>query len=210
MRPAARPVIPELLAEHGAAWCKKYVEQREAEPAYRFQWKQHRGQRVNLLLREPLSTMTQAHCAYCDGFPLDATSYETIDHFLPKAHYPELVYAWGNLYLACVMCQKEKESNFDNRVDRATYQDELLRPDEPGYRFERYFLFNYQSGDIEPNPGASALDQARAEYTIRSLGLNEGGRSRSRKRFVDLFGERPTAKANLDDWPYRFLLEPEL
>ena len=207
MRPSVRAAVPEPLAEHGAAWCQEFVQRRNADPVYRFQWKQHRGQYVNRLLRDPLSAMTQAHCAYCDGFPLDDTSYQTIDHFLPKASYPELVYAWENLYLACVKCQEEKARNFDIHVDRATYRDELLRPDEPDYRFERYFLFNYQNGDIEPNPGASALDQERARYTIRSLGLNEGGRSRSRKRILGWFAERPDAGASLDDWPYRFLLE---
>jgi uncharacterized protein (TIGR02646 family) len=209
MRAAARPVIPEFLAEHGAAWCKKYVEQREADPAYRFQWKQHQGQYVNLRLREPLSAMTQAHCAYCDG-SLEVTSPPTIDHFLPKTHYPELVYAWANLYLACVMCQKEKARKFDSQINRVIYRDELLRPDELGYRFERYFLFNYQNGDIEPNPQGSALDQMRAKYTIHSLGLNEGGRPSSRKRTLRDFAKEAAEEANLDDWPYRFLLEPEL
>jgi hypothetical protein len=118
-----------------------------------------------------------------------------------------LVYAWENLYLACVKCQEEKARNFDIRVEPATYQDELLRPDDLDYRFERYFLFNDQNGDIEPNPQASGLDQERARCTIRNLGLNHPGRSRSRKRILGLFAERPTPGERLDDWPYRFLLE---
>jgi uncharacterized protein (TIGR02646 family) len=207
MRHAVRSAVPELLAQHGAVWCQEFMARRAADPAYRFQWKQHRGQRVNILLREPLSTMTQAHCAYCDGFPLDDTSYETIDHFLPKALYPEFAYEWKNLYLVCVKCQEKKESNFDIRVDRATYQDELLRPDESGYRFERYFLFNYENGHIECNPHASAIDQARAHYTIDALGLNKDGRPKSRKRILRLFAAHPSEERNLGDWPYRFLLE---
>jgi uncharacterized protein (TIGR02646 family) len=142
-------------------------------------------------------------------FPLDDTACETIDHFLPKSRYPELVYAWENLYLACPRCQREKEANFDGCMDPATYCNELLRPDEPGYRFERYFLFNYQSGDIEPNPGAAELDQICAHYTIQSLGLNAGGRPQSRKRTLRRFARRSVAEDPVDDWPYRFLLETE-
>jgi uncharacterized protein (TIGR02646 family) len=209
MRPAERPSAPAVLIEHAAAWCQEYVARRAAEPGYRFQWKQHQGQRMNLLIGDALAAMTQAHCAYCDGFPLDDTACETIDHFLPKSRYPELVYAWENLYLACPRCQREKEINFDGRVDPVTYRGELLRPDEPGYRFERYFLFNYENGHIEPNPGAPEIDKSRACYTIDSLGLNQAGRPQSRKRTRRRFARRSAAEDPLDDWPYRFLLEVE-
>lgn len=209
MRPATRPPIPAILAEYGAAWSREFADKRAADPAYRFRWKQHDGQPVNRVLLPPLREMTQAHCAYCDGFPLDDTGYETIDHFLPKTAYPEHAYSWDNLYLACNCCQKEKEANFDGHVKIAPdATSELLRPDSPGYTFARYFLFDHKTGNIEPNPQASPEEQAKARLTIASLGLNSDGRPRSRVRHVEWFGKlAETGDEVLDDWPYRFVLE---
>jgi len=48
--------------------------------------------------------MTQAHCAFCDG-QIGAESRETVEHFRPKGLFPELAYAWDNLFPCCDLCQ---------------------------------------------------------------------------------------------------------
>ena len=208
MRPARRPSAPAVLAEHGDAWSAEYAQRRRDNPTYRFQWKSHGGERVNKIIEPALKQMTDDHCAYCDGFPLDATGRDTIDHFLPKAHYPELSYAWENLYLACHLCQNVKEVQFDRPIDRDTYDHSLLCPDEDGYSFERYFLYNFESGEIEVNPAASDRDRVRAAYTIRCLGMNAGSRPQTRRRQLHRYDKLPPEdREYLDDWPYRFLLE---
>lgn len=209
MKPCRRPPAPDTLAAHGETWSQDYARRRQDDQAYKFQWRQHQEQRVNHTILPHLRSMTQAHCAYCDGYPLDDTAFETIDHFLPKHRYPFLVYAWENLYLACPMCQEKKEARFDTRIDPATYQEALVRPDDPEYRFERYFHFDYKEGTIEVNPRASAADRERAAYTIRCLGFNEGSRPLMRKRQLRDFSRLSPEEQEqeLQIYPYRFLLE---
>ncbi|MCG8424980.1 MAG: TIGR02646 family protein [Proteobacteria bacterium] len=208
MRKAHRPSAPESLAEHGTAWSAEFAKLRAEDASYRFQWKSYQGQRVNQHLLPHLEAMTAGHCAYCDTYPFGTDSHETIDHFLPKARFPWLAYCWENLYLACTMCQSEKEREFDSQVEPATDSSELIRPDEAGYSFQRYFLFNYESGEIEANPAASERDRERAGQALRCFGLNQGTRAQSRKRIVRNFHRAtPDERAGIDDWPYRFLFD---
>ncbi|MCG8421040.1 MAG: TIGR02646 family protein [Proteobacteria bacterium] len=206
MKPTKRGPVPRVLEEHGERWSASCVRKKAENPNYRIQWTKHGGVPVNRLLLPPLEAMTQSHCSYCDGYPLDDIAYPTIDHFLPKGQYPELTYNWNNLYLACPRCQNEKETRFDLRIQREEYQGELLRPDEPNYKFERYFLFNYKNGHIEPNPRASEAERRRAKFTIDKLGLNDGGRPRSRKRTIVCFARSEQRLDAIDVWPYRFIL----
>jgi len=89
--------------------------------------------------------MTADHCSYCDGFPMDRSgrTRKTIDHFQPKETFPEHAFTWSNLFACCDACQNVKGTRF---------LEDLLAPDKPDYRFERFFLFNYRSGAIEVNP----------------------------------------------------------
>lgn len=167
-------------------------------PGGRFWWPQDLLAEV----RAALARLTQEHCAYCDGgWPLGAASRETVDHFLPKSNrrFTREAFAWANLYLACDACQQAK---------RDTYDELLLRPDEAGYGFDAYFVFNALTGELEANPGASAQARARATRTIAILDLNRQARCRSRLRELRVSPTRLGAqKAHLDDLNYRFLFE---
>ena len=77
--------------------------------------------------------MTQRHCAFCDG-PLGIESRETVEHFRPKSKFPELAFAWENLFPCCDVCQSHKGERFDLH---------LLKPDDDDYHFERYFVVNF-------------------------------------------------------------------
>ena len=145
--------------------------------------------------------MTAHHCAYSVGSPLPVNGAETIDHFLPehRGANPELAYTWENLHYACSACQLEKRELIDCR---------LLRPDLPGYEFERYFYYNVRNGDIEVNPGAIEDDQRRAKVTIEILGLNRRGRPAARKHqsAAYLALRNDPAYESLEVWPFRFIL----
>jgi uncharacterized protein (TIGR02646 family) len=159
---------------------------RAREEAAEFRWPEVDGVALNQLLFPTLRRMTAGHCAYCDHFELGEGSRETIDHFRPKSRFPEFAYAWDNLFPACDQCQQHKVEDF---------HDDLLRPDEPGYRFERYFLFNSHTGMIEINPQASPDDQRRAAFTRVTFGLNQGRRPDARRRwFKSHFSPRQWAK----------------
>ena len=45
------------------------------------------------------------HCAYC-GLELNLTSSEEIEHFLPKAKHPSVMFTPENLFIACAKCNK--------------------------------------------------------------------------------------------------------
>lgn len=192
-----RPPPPAFLGEHYKAWGREHKAKCDSDPTASFQWKIYLGQRVNQLLLSAFGDYGK-HCAFCDGYPLGTFARQTIEHFRPVSHYPRLAYVWHNLFVCCDRCQAAKRDRFDKR---------LLKPDANDYSFERYFLVNYRTGEIEVNPAASAYDQQRAELTLTFYALNDYGRPQSRlleyRRYQKLI---VTDEWQLDDFPYRFFL----
>lgn len=199
MRKQTRPPIPEVLQKHGERWTRQWIELREKNPSAKFSWYQVEGKTAREWLLPHLKHMTQAHCAFCDCFPLDDRSREPIEHFQPKSDprfYAE-AYAWDNLYYCCDCCQSSKGERWDDR---------LLRPDAADYAFDRYFMFDYTTGQIKPNCRASALDQARATVTIAFYGLDLPARRRSRQLYLRLWQD--SRNPGLDDFAHRDFLDP--
>ncbi|MBK7937438.1 MAG: hypothetical protein IPJ82_10265 [Lewinellaceae bacterium] len=85
------------------------------------------------------------------------------------------------------------------------FDDALLRPDEPDYSFERYFICNFSTGEIEVNPAASEIDQQRADVSIRLFGFNLEGQPFSRIREWKSFEKQ--VLDDLNDYAFRFLFE---
>jgi len=146
-------------------------------------------------MRNELFAMTRNHCAFCDG-PVDLESRATVEHFRPKSQFPELAYAWQNLFPCCDKCQANKRENFDER---------LLKPDDELYTFSRYFICNYRNGEPEPAPEAEQTDSERVVETIRLYGLNSPFRKTARKREWENF--RRHEAPDIDEFHYRFFLE---
>ena len=203
MTPCIRPACPDWLAGHWVEWGADFARRLAADSEYCFQWKQWQGQRVNLRLLPLLSEMTEGHCAYCDWFPMDTGTDPTIDHFKPKARFPREAYCWDNLYLCCRHCQEKADELFT---------DQLLRPDEVGYRFDAFFIYNHSDGTLSPNPGASETNRERAQLTVEILKLNSRGRPAARKRDLDRFRDLKVAEQS--KWipfsPFRYLLWDEM
>ena len=158
-----RPPQPTFLRENYKAWGREYKAKRDVNAAAAFQWKTHLGQRVNALILRAFGALS-GHCAFCDGYPLGPFARQTIEHFRPVSRYPRLAYVWHNLFVCCDRCQGSKRDRFDRK---------LLQPDADDYTFERYFLVNYRTGEIEINPIASDTDQRWARLTIDLYELNE-------------------------------------
>src|SRR5690349_9976779 len=85
--------------------------------------------------------------------------------------------AWENLFLSCWACNAAKREQWD---------EALLRPDVSDFRFERYFEYRFDTGEIGPNQAAPEIDQSRARSTIAILDLNRSGACASRRRAVQL------------------------
>lgn len=194
MRRCERGAEPEVLLSRAARWTAAFL----ADTSREFHWPQVEGRSLNLHLLPALSAMTAEHCAYCDGYPITAVAYKTIDHFRPKAQFRDLAFRWDNFFLACPACNSHKREQWDER---------LLRPDEVEFAFLRYFIFDFASGELEPNPAAAPDDQARARTTIDLLGLNSEGSAGARKRALRVQPTAPISSEDRDDRPYRFLWE---
>jgi uncharacterized protein (TIGR02646 family) len=166
-----RPEAPQFLKDNWQKWGEEFQKNKEENSSFSFQWKQYNKQKVNHLLLPILKDeMHKDHCVYCDGY---LRSSETIEHFRPKSRFHLLVYQWENLFYACTICQKNKLEEFDEK---------LLKPDEEDYSFEKYFLYNFSSGEIEINPSSTIIEQERAKKTIKLLKLNDEGLCKQRKR----------------------------
>lgn len=189
MMKITRSHAPKVLADNWEKWGIVFE-----TSGSNFSW-QIDGTNVRNKILELLREMTKDHCSYCDGFPMEAMLGDTIDHFKPKSIFPTDAYKWENLFLCCNICQK--------RINQ--YEDILLKPDEIEYEFGKYFFYNTESGELEPNKLADSKDQERTEYTIRMFKLNEYNRPKSRKMFFRKFAidQNPI----IEEYPYRFILQ---
>ncbi len=165
---------PECIRGKEAELGERFRQRRVVDRGCAFSWGQHEKVPRNHGLLLSLKEMTTDHCSFCDGYPFDM-SKETIEHFRPKSLFPELAYTWNNLFYACDRCQEEKGEKFD---------DLLLKPDSTDYTFSRYFMVDYRTGELAPNPTASDTDQQRAQITIACYGLNIEARNTSRRRTI--------------------------
>jgi len=192
---------------------KKFT--RPVEPIF---WKENFYKKKNINFKEVksiLSDFTQSHCSYCDVL-LD-TDNSQIDNFLPKSKFPENANDWDNLYLCCSVCNRNKGAILD------IY---LLKPDDNDYFFEKYFICDFETGAIKPNPAASQTEEKQAIRTINVLNLNRKQLLQSRlseynrfkqilyvvKTNAELKGEQFDYTKygdilDIDKYSYRFFLE---
>jgi len=54
-------------------------------------------------VKNVLKIMFADKCAYCESY-IGHVSYGHIEHFMPKAKYPKHCFNWGNILLACEIC----------------------------------------------------------------------------------------------------------
>lgn len=195
MHELVRADAPPCLSAQAPGWTEAFVQARQVNEAARFRWPSDPCYQA---IRATLLTMSAHHCAFCDGL-LGRTSRETVEHFRPKATFPQHAYDWGNLYPCCDVCQSTKRELFDAA---------LLQPDELGYRFEDFFLLDHRTGRLQPRPDASEADRHRADRTLQLYGLDTPERNKARRREVEHFSRDPDPV--LDDYPYRFALRDVL
>ena len=201
------PWLEEKWQHWGKLWQAKYQQTGKSSD---FNWRQHKGfGKADLV--EKLSLMTQYHCSFCDGYPMDSMIQETIEHFRPKTKFPQLAYQWENLFICslasmpphytvhpehicCNYCQ-EKGDQFD---------ENLLKPDELDYDFDTYFDIDWITGKLLANQDATPEQQAKADCTITLYKLNGGGRPGA--RMIELKKFNSSSLDDLNEWSYRYFL----
>ncbi len=200
MRKQDRGQKPQVLEEKGDDWTQRWV--RRSPEGGKFAWPQFDGKKLNTILVPLLREQTVGHCSFCDAYPVDATSLETIEHFRPKGkdHFPKLAFTWENLFYCCQRCQGEKLEQFD---------ESLLKPDSDDFEFAKYFFCDFTTGEIKPNPGASEADRERARITSEIYGLNSHNLPTYRLQWIKIYQNLKSSGGPvvLDDYPYRDFLD---
>jgi len=198
MQECRRGPAPELLTKHGPEIGAEYARRRREDPRYLYRWPQRGGQDLRHIALAALAEMTSHRCSYCDAYPLKATGRYEIDHFRPKTReeFYELVCTWDNLFLICTAC---------NGAKRDQWEPPLLRPDDEGYAFERYFLFNFETGELQPAPDIPPPDRHRARRTIEILDLNRADACKTRLSTIKAIRRRESDD-ELADLGHRFLV----
>jgi len=144
-------------------------------------------------------------CSYCASWIPRATHlasdhHSSVDHFLPKSHYPELAYQWTNFRIS------RKDIN-ENKGDDCEIVDQF-------YIENGWFELDFLSCRIKASPQAHPILRQRIQHTIQILQLNEvplidertqviGNYAHDRMPFADLdrfypFIAREVARQNFD------------
>jgi uncharacterized protein (TIGR02646 family) len=128
------------------------------------------------LLKSEVKKISESHCSFCDGYPLNDTSKETIEHYYPKAEYKHKTYEWDNLYFCCDKCQSFSNSHKPFQV--------TLKPDDEHYHFENHFWFDAEDGLVKLNND----DDTNARIFLDRYGINKRPEKiiARRKRYIEL------------------------
>lgn len=119
-------------------------------------------------IKDALKQETSGKCMYCES-SIGAVSYPHIEHFRPKASYPEKTFEWENLGLGCQICNTSKNDVFDEALPYINPYFE--NPDD-------YFIF--MGTMIKQKPGCP-----RGENMISLLKLNRGELMEQRRAAID-------------------------
>ena len=201
MKKQIRPAEPEVLRNNASKWNEQWSSLRSSNPSAKFSWYQIKGRSARDWILPDLRKMNESHCSFCDAFPLEASSNEPVEHFKPKSdpRFYRLAFSWTNLYYSCDFCQGIKREKWD---------DLLLAPDASDYDFSEYFMFDFGTGAIAPNPIASPDKQARAQMTIELYGLDRDARRRLRR--IEARKWSQSSGHEIDSWAYRNFIAPDL
>jgi uncharacterized protein (TIGR02646 family) len=63
-------------------------------------------------IKTVLEEETHSKCMYCESY-IPAVAPGHIEHYRPKDKYPDRIFEWNNLGLACPWCNIKKHYNFD-------------------------------------------------------------------------------------------------
>ncbi len=199
MKKFNRSAEPAICTEHSEAWNAQWVARLKANSGAVFSWYHIDKKSAREHMLPALRAQSLGHCSFCDAFPVEGVSNETIEHFRPKSKFPEQAYSWANLYYCCDACQNAKREQWD---------DQLLHADAADYEFSRYFDFDFTTGAIRPNPLATEAEQQRAAVTVKLYGLDLPSRRRNRLDEARRYDRSKPGELLDELWAYRDFLAP--
>ena len=156
---------PDILVQNGKQWTNDlmaYVNSGDKIPDHVKNKYNHPD------IKKALIHETHGKCMYCESY-ISAVAPEHIEHYRPKAIYPEKTFEWNNLGLACPWCNIKKSDSFDEAC--AIVNPYIENPDD---FFVSLGTFIYH----KPN-------NKRAELTECLFELNRPELIESRKHVLD-------------------------
>lgn len=112
-------------------------------------------------------------CSYsCHWLPRDSGA-GTVDHFRPKARYPDLAYDWSNYRLANLVCNGRKGDHED-----------VLDPFEVK---AGWFILDFPSLLVRPDSKLAGPPRDRVQATIDRLCLNHEAVLETRLQYLQLY-----------------------
>jgi hypothetical protein len=87
--------------------------------------------------------MFYGKCAYCES-QITVVTYGAIEHFYPKARYPDKTFEWSNLLLSCDVCNDAGHKGDDFPLD-ANGQPVLINPTDGATDISRHLDFVWDS-----------------------------------------------------------------
>jgi len=149
-------------------------------------------------IKDQLSKMFNGKCAYCESF-IENVDYGDIEHFRPKAKFPELAVTWDNLLLACKKCNgtAQKGDNWPSNSEGGP----LVNPSEE--QPEDFFEFLFDEATLVSIVRPKNI---RGTTSERIYGLNKHLLLKDRNLFVrklifiaKRYNSDTQAKAIIDD-----------
>lgn len=157
-----RSEAPDILIEKCDEWTVEYLEliEENGNPPPKASKKYGHEE-----IRELLETDAYTKCMYCES-KISHVSYPNVEHIAPKSKYPEKIFEWENLGLACQVCNTCKGTKYHpNNPPIDPYDDD---PSDHVYAFGE---------TLRPKPGSD-----RGKITIRDVDLNRAGLIEARNR----------------------------
>lgn len=108
-------------------------------------------------IRDALIESSNGKCAFCECIPAEGGNVE-VEHFKPKAIYPDFTFEWENLLPACRKCNGTKLAH-----------DTHLYPIVNPYDYDPKRLFFYDGLQLKVH---ACVDSPMGHRTIQVCGLN--------------------------------------
>lgn len=158
--------IPNILRINGPDWTRIVL--RKLEESVELA-STEKSRYAHPEIKRAIIDETNGKCAYCES-KIRHIAYGDIEHVSPKSSEPELWFEWGNLTLACDICNTNKGSK------RGVVDPYDLDPEQ---------RFVFLGSMVWPAPGDEA-----AALTVRVLDLNRAdlvGRRFERIEYLMMF-----------------------
>ncbi len=165
-----RTLEPTALKRNGLRWKTELLAaiaavNADPTPANKDRKKKAEGKYQHQKVKEAIVAMCgNGKCAYCES-KITHIDYGHIEHYRPKAVFPEFAFTWVNLLLGCAICNggEHKSDNFPSRAQGGF----LINPciDDPSQHLDFIYDTTTRTAEVKPT-------SVRGKTTEKLLGLN--------------------------------------